>query len=140
MFQCWWCEGEFVVDAPDRETWYTCPHCDIDNEYNGVKMVGAKPTLVQKLNEYNEVNLARYTAKHLTKETASDQIAIAQAGRNTHASIGGIIAGSLLTAGLYLPILIAVYLLGMPFAMGNAKPFFGYKAICCSTKLSNISS
>mgnify|MGYP004144262529 FL=1 len=128
MFQCWWCEGEFVVDAPDRETWYTCPHCEIDNEYNGVKMTGTKPTLVQKLNEYNEANLGRYTAKHLRKEAETDQIAIAQAHRNSHVSIGGIIIGSLLTAGLYLPIMLAVYLLGMPFAMGNAKPFFGYKS------------
>ena len=95
MFQCWWCEGEFAVDAPDREMWYTCPHCDVDNEYNGVKMVGTKPTLVQKLNAYNEANLARYTAKHFRNEAASDQVPIAQSDRNTHISIGGIIVGSL---------------------------------------------
>ena len=128
MFQCWWCEGEFTVSAPDRETWYTCPHCEIDNEYDGRRMVGTKPTLVQKLNAYNEANLARYTAKHFRNEAASDQVAIAQSERNAHTSIGGIIVGSLFTAGLYLPIVLAMYLLGAPFINGNAKPFFPYKA------------
>ena len=128
MFQCWSCDGAFAVDAPDRETWYTCPHCEIDNEYDGERMVGTKPALVQKLNAYNEANLARYTAKHFRNEAASDQVAIAQTERNAHTSIGGIIVGSLFTAGLYLPIVLAVYLLGMPFTIGNAKPFFAYKA------------
>ena len=91
-------------------------------------MVGTKPTLVQKLNAYNEANLARYTAKHFRNEAASDQVAIAQSERNAHTSIGGIIVGSLFTAGLYLPIVLAVYLLGLPFTIGNAKPFFAYKA------------
>ena len=128
MFQCWSCDGAFTVDAPDRETWYTCPHCEIDNEYDGRRMVGTKPTLVQKLNAYNEANLARYTAKHFRNEVASDQVAIAQSERNAHTSIGGIIVGSLFTAGLYLPIVLAVYLLGLPFTIGNAKPFFAYKS------------
>ena len=128
MFQCWSCDGAFTVDAPDRETWYTCPHCEIDNEYDGRRMVGTKPALVQKLDAYNEANLARYTAKHFRNEAASDQVAIAQSERNAHTSIGGIIVGSLFTAGLYLPIVLAVYLLGMPFTIGNAKPFFAYKA------------
>ena len=101
---------------------------EIDNEYDGRRMVGTKPTLVQKLNAYNEANLARYTAKHFRNEAASDQVAIAQSERNAHTSIGGIIVGSLFTAGLYLPIVLAVYLLGMPFTIGNAKPFFAYKA------------
>ena len=91
-------------------------------------MVGTKPTLVQKLNDYNKANLARYTAKHFRKEAASDQVAIAQSERNAHTSIGGIIVGSLFTAGLYLPIILAVYLLGVPFTSRNRKPFFAYKA------------
>ena len=128
MFQCWSCEGAFTVDAPDRETWYTCPHCKIDNEYDGRRMVGTKPALVQKLDAYNEANLARYTAKHFSNEAASDQIAIAQSNRNMHLSIGGIILGSLCTVGYYLPILLVFYLLGLPFTIGNRKPFFRYKA------------
>ena len=128
MFQCWSCDGAFSVDAPDRETWYTCPHCEIDNEYDGGRMVGTKPALVQKLDAYNEANLARYTAKHFSNEAASDQIAIAQSNRNMHLSIGGIILGSLCTVGYYVPILLALYLLGLPFTIGNRKPFFRYKA------------
>ena len=140
MFQCWSCEGEFTVDAPDRETWYTCPHCEIDNEYDGARMVGTKPALVQKLDAYNEANLARYTAKHFRNEAASDQVAIAQSERNAHTSIGGIIVGSLFTAGLYLPIVLAMYLLGALHQSATRSRSSRTKRSCCSTRRSNISS
>ena len=92
--------------------------------------VGGPPRMSPRkmLNAYNEANLARYTAKHLRKEAASDQVAIAQSNRNMHLSIGGIILGSLFTVGYYLPFMLGLYLLGLPFTIGNRKPFFRYKA------------
>ena len=128
MFQCWSCEGEFTVDAPDRETWYTCPHCGVDNQYNGYHMAGDKPTLVRLLNEYNESNLQRYIAKHLRNEASEDQVIVGKDDRNGHTSIGLIIIGSVFTAGLYLPFMFVLYLLNLPFTLGNVKPFFAYEA------------
>ena len=128
MFQCWSCEGEFTVDAPDRETWYTCPHCGIDNQYNGHHMIGHRPTLVQILDEYNENNLQRYIAKHLRNEASEDQVIVCYDDRNVHTSIGLIIIGSVFTAGLYLPFMFLLYLLTIPFTLGNVKPFFHYHA------------
>ena len=126
MFQCWWCEGEFTVDAPD-ETWYTCPHCGIDNQYNGTTWRAQADTRATS-DEYNEISLQRYIAKHLRNEASEDQVIDGKDDRNGHTSIGLIIIGSVFTAGLYLPFMFVLYLLNIPFTLGNVKPFFSYEA------------
>ena len=117
MFQCWWCEGAFTVDAPDRRLG-TPVHIAIDNEYDG-EDGRHQAGLVQSWTR---------TTKPTLPGTPPSTSEMSSIGPNPHRavgeerapSIGGIIVGSLLPPDLPSNRARCVSL-GVPFTIGNGS-------------------